>query len=331
MPSLSPRENYLRVLNHQEAEYVPFINTDLAWCGYMKLNSDVGNEDSNFVDGFGVPWVGSESTGGAMMPAPGKFILKDVTQWKKTVAIPDLEQYDWKKMAEEEEAFFKIDREKQVVEFVNTTGVWNRLAALMGFEEALVAILEEPEACNELFTAITDYKVKLAEKAAKYFKPDIFCAYDDIATELNLFMSPQTYRSLIQPHHKRYFSAIRNCGMIPLQHICGRAESCVEDYIDAGAAGWNSIQPTNDIAGLLDKYGDRFVFEGGYDSTGKPGRPYATPEEVEAEIERCFREYGGKKGFVFAGGVMNPYDSAHAETLMQVVLATTNRLRFFGK
>ncbi|MDR1179482.1 MAG: hypothetical protein LBK44_03160 [Spirochaetales bacterium] len=335
MPSLSPRENFLRALNHEETEYVPFVYpgndmsvSDIAYCGFWGLSSDVGNADSNFIDGFGVPWEGSESTGGAVMPAPGKFILKDVTQWKKSITIPNLENYDLDKMVADAAGFFTVDRDRQALAFMNTTGVWNRLAALMGFEEALVAILEEPEACNELFTAITDYKVQLAEKAAKYFKPDIFYAYDDIATELNLFMSPQTYRSLIQPHHKRFFTAIRNFGMIPVHHICGRAEICVEDYIDAGAAAWSSVQPTNDIAALLDKYGDRLAFEGGYDTTGKPGCPDVTPEEVVAEVERCFRDYGNKKGFIFAPFLVTSFDRDYIEKLNLIMLETTNRLRF---
>jgi hypothetical protein len=35
----------------------------------------------------------------------------------------------------------------------------------MGFEEACIALLEEPEAVNDLFTVITDNKIAFAEIA----------------------------------------------------------------------------------------------------------------------------------------------------------------------
>jgi uroporphyrinogen-III decarboxylase len=263
------------------------------------------------------------------MPVPREFILKDVTQWKKTISLPDVEGFDWQKFAEQEYALFNINRDTQVLHFLSTTGVWERIAALMGFEEAMIAMLEEPEACNELFTAITDYKIKVAEKAAKYYKADVFVYFDDIATERNLFMSPETYRTLIKPHHKRLSNAIKNFGMIPVQHTCGHAELCVEDYIETGADAWHMVQPSNDIAGILDKYGDKFSIEGGFDTTGKPGYPGASIEEVIAEVERCFRDYGDKKGFIFSGFLLGAVEKV--EEKYAAITETVNRLRFAGE
>jgi hypothetical protein len=329
MPDLTPKENYLRALRHEETEYVPFAaGGDTASFGIF-CPADRGQESTNFLDGFGVRWVSSESAAGGQIPAPGEFVLKDITQWKKTITIPDVEQYDWEKFAEKDFAATSPDHDKKAFSFVSTNGVWERLAALMGFEEAMIALVEEPDACNELFAAITDFKLRLAEKVAKYYRCDVFVNFDDIATERNLFMSPETYRALIKPHHKRLNDGIKNLGMLPVQHTCGHAELCIEDYIETGAASWNAVQPTNDIAGLLDKYGDRFSFEGGYDSTGKPGYPNATVEEVVAEVERCFREYGGKKGFMFSPVLLGSVTAFKEK--MAAVIERANMLRFAGK
>jgi hypothetical protein len=290
---------------------------------------DHGDESAGIPDGYGVRWASSEAAAGGQVPAPGEFILKDVTTWKKTITIPDVKQYDWQKLAEKESSIIPADRDKQAVCFLCTNGVWERIAALMGFEEAMVALVEEPDACNELFTAITDFKLRLAEKVVTYYQCDAFINFDDIATERNLFMSPETYRTLIKPHHKRLNDGIINLGMIPVQHTCGHAEICVEDYIETGAAAWNTVQPTNDIAGLLDKYGGRFSFEGGYDSTGKPSYPDATVEEAVAEVDRCFREYGDKKGFMFAPlilGTVKDFAEKNA-----AIAERANKLRFAGK
>jgi uroporphyrinogen-III decarboxylase len=337
MPSLSPKENYLRALRHEEYEYVPSYwfslpGGDAAGAGFL-TPTEHGQASNNFTDFFGVKWVASDSAVGGMMPAPREFILRDVTQWKKTITIGNIDSFDWEKTAEEESTLFKIDRDRQAVAFFCANGVWERLASLMGFEEAMVALVEEPEACTELFTAITDFKIKQAERALKYYKADVFVNFDDIATERNLFMSPETYRRLIKPHHTRLYQEIRNMGMIPVQHTCGHAELCVEDYIETGTAAWNSIQPTNDIAGILDRYGDRFCVEGGFNTNGKPGRPDATVDEVKAEVERCFRDYGEKRGFVFWPSLLSSTDGDSKDFAAKnaAIVETANRLRFTGK
>jgi hypothetical protein len=329
MPDLSSRENYLRALRHEETEYTPFAGADIIRC-VASLPADRGNQTSNFLDGFGVRWAASDFAVGGLLPEPGEFILKDITRWKTDISIPDLEQYDWQKFAGENDAA-TVKRDKLAVGYYCHTGIWERIAALMGFEEAMIALVEEPEACSELFAAITDFKIKLVEKVAKYFKPDFFVNFDDIATAQNLFMSPETYRALIKPHHKRLNDAVWSRGFIPVQHTCGHAELCVDDYIETGAAAWSAVQTSNDIAALLDNYGDKFTFEGGFDSSGKPGRPDATIEEVKAEAERCFREYGGKKGFIFSGSSLAAVSNKDAADKTAAIRETFNALRFAGK
>jgi hypothetical protein len=334
MPSLSSRENYLRTLRHEKNEYVPIgwglgPDSDATMVGVFSP-TDRGQEFTNGIDGYGVRWVASESAVVGTIPAPGEFILKDVTRWKKDITIPDVEKYDWPKLVEQEYTFFNINRDKQALCFL-ISGVWMRLTYLMGFEEAMVALLEEPEACNELFTALTDHYIRMAEKAAKYYKADVFINGDDIATERNLFMSPDTFRNLIKPHWMRLHNAVKNLGMIPVQHICGHAEICIEDYIETGAEGWNATQPTNDIVGILDKYGDRFCIEGGWDTNGKPSQPGASIEEVKVEVERCFREYGDKKGWIFWPSILASTGMKDIDAKNAVILETANKLRFAGK
>lgn len=178
MPSLSPRENYLRALRHEETEYVPCgLGMDTAIVGILHP-VNLGQGSTNYMDGFGVRWAMSEAAIGGLIPAPGKFILKDVTQWKKSISIPDVDKYDWEQFA----------------------------------------------------------------------------------------------------------------GM---------------------------------------EYGSKFCLEGGYDITGKPGHPEATIEEVKAEVERCFRDYGGEKGYIFLYFLLQSANSNFAEKTAAVI-ETANRIRFAG-
>jgi 4-hydroxy-3-methylbut-2-en-1-yl diphosphate synthase IspG/GcpE len=54
--------------------------------------------------------------------------------------------------------------------------------------------------------------------------------------------------------------------------------------------------------GLIEKYGDRIGFIGGFDSNGPVGRESATPEAVDAEVMRCLDSYGKwHRGYCFFG------------------------------
>jgi hypothetical protein len=147
---------------------------------------DVEDASNGFVDGFGVHWESSSSAPGGLIPEPGNFILKDITRWKKDITIPDVEKYDWEKIVGDGSGRFPVDRDKAAFAIIGNCGLWERLAALMGFEGAMIAMMEEPEACYDLLSAITDYKIALAKKAAQYFKPDTFINFEDIATPRNL-------------------------------------------------------------------------------------------------------------------------------------------------
>jgi hypothetical protein len=115
MPSLSPKENYLRCLRHEEYEYVPLdpftIGGDAGIAG--PFPPDHGDASTGFVDGFGVRWVTSPFAPGGLIPEPGQFILSDVTRWKKDITIPDVEDYDWEKIADDGMGSFPFDHDQK--------------------------------------------------------------------------------------------------------------------------------------------------------------------------------------------------------------------------
>jgi len=293
--SLSPRENYLLAMEHKPTEFIPLGMLDTTFIGFMH-EYEKGPEGGG-KDGFGVNWVYPEHRGiNGPIPEPDNFVLKDITRWKKDVTFPDLDAFDWEKAAETELAPF--NRDMVVVEFATGNAQFERLAALMGFEGALLAMVLEPEATFELLSAITDFKIEIMKKVAKHYKPDTFVFHDDIATERSLFMSPDTYRQLIKPNHTRLCDAIWEAGIIPVQHTCGKADECIDDYVETGAAAWTVVQSPNDIVGILTKYKGKFTLIGGFDWQGPPGLPDATQEVIDAEVHRMLNEYSHLDGFI---------------------------------
>jgi hypothetical protein len=73
--------------------------------------------------------------------------LEDITEWKKKINIPDADACDW---AKEAEICAAVDREKTAVSYFMAVGVFERVVTFMGFENALIAMVEKPDAVNEL-------------------------------------------------------------------------------------------------------------------------------------------------------------------------------------
>lgn len=305
-PKFDFKANYLNFLNHKPTALIPNSFVGNKVMGFGALNGpsiEKGNQFGDCVDGFGIRWEYPQSGGGAAIPDVNCTVMDDVTEWREKVHIPNPAEFDWKAAYEMEcRMIGEPKRDCEVVEFGFGNGVFERLAALMGFEDALIAMAMDPEETYALFEAITDYKVASLDYIIEAYHPDVITYFDDVATERNLFMSPEAYRELIKPHHKRFAQECIKRGIKPIFHCCGHAEAIVEDMIDCGWVAWSSVQISNDICKLIETYGDRFGFIGGYDSNGVPAREDATTEIVKTEVHRCLDTYGKyHRGYSFFG------------------------------
>lgn len=297
------RENYLALLRHEKPDFTPCFFTSNISCGFGATTGPWYEKgpNGNGLDGFGVRWSTTLEGGGAPTPAQNSAVLDDATEWE-TLTFPDLDAFDWEGVSAKELA--GGNRNEQCVDFGMGNGVFERLLCLMGAENALCSFYEEPEATHDLLTAITDYKIRELEYIKKYYNPDVVTNYDDIATSTSLFLSPDLYREFIKPQHTRLHQAIIDIGAIPLFHCCGKVDTVIEDFIETGASGWTSAQVSNDLEGIMAKYGDRLAVIGGLDSTGPAGKLGATEADIRAEARRCITTYGKYDAYALFGPLL---------------------------
>ncbi len=306
---MNTRENYLAFLNHEPVDWIPVLGVDMYMLGGQAETWENGPVGQEGLDGFGNNWVPTEGANGQPALDPKIIPITDVCDWENQLVLPDLDAIDWQSYADQQLA--QVDRNEKVVEYHTWNSTYLRLGHLLGFEEALCAFYEEPEATLALCEKLADYKIALLERVNHYLKPDTYVHYDDVATARSLFMSPEIYRKFIKPAHTRMNNAAREMGIIPEIHICGKCEDIIEDVIEEGSVAWQSAQPSNDLVGILEKYGDKISVLGGYDTQGAPGQMDAAPEVVEQEVIRCMREYGQfGKSYGFFGFKMGGMDPA---------------------
>ena len=289
---MTRRENMLAIYRHEKHDHIG-SGMDLAHVGgdaEVFENGPRGGAGGK--DWFGMEWARTASGFGGGTPSPGKVMLPDVREWRRYVRFPDVSRYDWAGQAREQLA--AVDRERQVVDYGCWNGPFLRLVDMMTMVEGLCALLEEPEACEELLTAITDYRIGTLPYIKKYFDPDVVTLYDDFAHERGLFVSPETYRELIAPQHRRWAEAVRSYGMIADMHVCGRPEQVVDSFPDEGFDAWQIAQPENDLVRLQQTVGSRLAFIGCIDMQAKWIPPGHTPTEAElrAKVREAIERYG---------------------------------------
>lgn len=297
---LTPKQNVLEVLNWGKPEYIPMTFEAFRIVGPLadELLEEPFRESGT--DPFGIKWIVTPE--GAMVDT-SCILLEDIADWKEKVIFPDLNKIDITEAAKIE--LKDADRENQLISFYYPCGLFERLAAFMGFEEALISLVTDPESCHEFFEAMTEYKIKAIEKIYETYKPDILVYFDDLATARGTFMSPDTYRSVIKPHHRRIAEFVKSKGMIFEQHTCGRCEDLLEDYVEIGAAAWQPAQCMNDLEGIQKKFKGRLVIEGGWDSSGPCSYMNASEEDLCREIRRNIDTYGKNSGFILMPVLLN--------------------------
>ncbi|MBS5522624.1 MAG: hypothetical protein KHX56_10170 [Clostridiales bacterium] len=299
--ALTERENFFIAYNHKKPAWVPNFYEAYAPMGASVLNNQ-GDYMKGGKDMFGAKWICTEDTGWQAIPDPYEHVLEDITEWKKYIEFPDLDAMDWEGAAARDLA--RVDRNEKVVACFGMEGNFNRLQSLMGTCEALIAMLEEPEAVYEFFEAHTKFKMKTIEKIAYYYKPDIYVNGDDVCSGDGLFFSKAMYDDLIKPFEMMLGKTAVNCGLILEHHVCGNAEAIIPDIVETGATVWQTAQIMNDLNKIKADYGDRLLIHGGWDSTGPHNFEGASEESVRQATRKAIDDYGKDGNFALFPIVM---------------------------
>ena len=310
---MTKRENALTALQGKKPESVPcFYSACQIIPPASALESPPMGSGAGY-DGYGVHQTPTESAGGMYTPTPGippVLELEKIEDWKKIVHFPDYSQVDFKTISEQERAFFHLDKNNFVQDLFCPNGIFERLHFLMGFENAMIAIMEEPEIVSDIVGAIADKKIEFIYKAAEYYKPDYFTYLDDYAHINGLFISKDTFREIFKPHYQRIVKACKETEMTFKTHCCGKMETLLDDFLDMGVTALDPVQCCNNIPEMKKKTLGKAGIMGGLDVQNVVDITASSEEDIRREVRRCIDEYAPDGGYMIYGASLHMYNPA---------------------
>lgn len=222
-------------------------------------------------------------------------VLKDVTKWKECVKAPSV-FYTEEEWAPAITHANSVDRNDKFVTAFRAPGIFEMTYHLMGMENALVSLYEEPEAMQELIDYIVEYELACAKQVIDHMHPDALFHHDDWGSQISALISPKMFKEFFSPAYKKVYGFWKDNGVELIVHHSDCYEATlvpqmIEMSIDIWHIGAKSI---NNIPELIKKYGGQITFMGDIDS-GVVDHPGWSREEiakyVKISCKRCGKLY----------------------------------------
>ena len=298
---MTGRENMELVWQHKQPEWVPMINTD----AQMIITPEINDRPlfMNGKDDFGVEWELDPAHPELMTHVkPGCELFDDITEWKKHVTFPSCKDKNWEAAAMRTKAMWaKKDQIQGYV--VGNMGGFERICALMGHVNGMMAMYDDEEAFAEFIEAYADYRIEQMEYFKKYLDVDFLMMHDDWGNQNNMFFSPDMWRKFFKEPERRMVKRCQELGMHYMHHSCGYIEPIIGDMVEIGIEAWHGGAPSNNLKKIKAEYGDKLIFAGCVDpQVTDTGR--ATEEEIRADVRRAIDTLGKGGGLMISSAVM---------------------------
>lgn len=214
--------------------------------------NDNPSYDSNITRSswFDLEWEFVPTAGGATVK-PGSPKVPDIAEWEKYITMPSLDDIDWDSLEKRNVSYFNSDKSN---ELHIPTGSWERLMSLLDVENAAVALIDEEqqEGVHRFLNAYTDLICGLINRVKDHCNIDGVLIHDDWGHQRGPFFSVDTAREMLLPYLKRITKTCHDRGLYYEQHSCGKNESFIELYIEAGVDLY-CPQTINDFDVILQK------------------------------------------------------------------------------
>ncbi|MBQ8611911.1 MAG: hypothetical protein IJ412_09455 [Oscillospiraceae bacterium] len=322
------KERFTRMYEHREADRVPII--DSPWAGtirrWQREGMPVGMDWVDYFDTDKIAGIGVDIT-----PRYEEKVLEDTDRYqivtsnwgvtmkhfKEEDSSPEFLDFKVVDEASWAEAKARMTLDDDRIPWDMLKKNYDRWVAegrwiignfwfgfdvthswMMGTENLLMAMIDEPELVQDMFATYLDRCMKLFERIwdAGYHFDEVHWP-DDMGYKGTTFFSPATYRQMVQPFHKAAVDWAHNKGIYARLHSCGNIMSLVPDIV---ATGMDALNPLEVKAGmdaikLKKEYGDKLVLHGGINAV-----LWDDADAIIAEIDRVVPILKENGGFIFS-------------------------------
>ncbi len=280
------------------------IDTRTLRLGQFKGGGRRPIDDDTFMDIWGTTWKRAEgnfhiNVDGAFQKSDPKIEILETFSWPDP-NDPGL----YEGLRERAEALRKNTDFAIVLTLIYGNGILKQCTNMRGFAELLMDLYENPEFAGRLLDKMTDISIRIAQNALDAVGEDVDVVYyaDDLGHQQSTLMSPQIYRKLVKPRHKRFFDAVKSRSKAKiLMHSDGAIYTLIEDLMEIGVDALNPVQVSArnmDPVRLKKEFGGRLAFWGAIDT--RDVLPFKSPQEVREEVRKMIDLMGRGGGYVLA-------------------------------
>lgn len=166
-----------------------------------------------------------------------------------------------------------------------------------GIENLLVDMVDHPRFVHELMDGIVDLHLKTMDVLMDRVPMDAYVGGDDWCDQRTAIMGLQRWREFIKPRLAKIVAHCHEHGLPCIYHVCGNVLPLVDDLLEIGLDGLESLQPeATDILALKERTRGRMVLIGGMGVQST--MPFGTPGEVRAAAMQLVRDMGKDGGYV---------------------------------
>jgi len=280
------------------ALHVDVIHAPRAFGGCQTIKTI---SENSFLDEWGVQWHKLEK---------GHYYVKDAP-FKNEATPSAVKKHNWpdpKNMVNVKGLAQAIKKIRQQTDYAVSLELQARVMSigqfLCGFEDWMADLALNQDFVQALLEQTTQIQMQanditLAEVGDLV---DIVYTADDLGSQKGPLISPQTVKSLFNPHFKRLWDHIRkNTPAKLLHHSCGSVYAFIPDFIEMGVDALNPIQVSAkdmDPAKLKAEFGKDITFWGGVDT--RYVMPRGTTRDVRDEVALRIKQMAPGGGFVLA-------------------------------
>ena len=191
----------------------------------------------------------------------------------------------------------KYGKEKAIVG--RDVDIYGCLMAPFGgdYNHQLIMTSLAPDEIKKMYAPCLEQNKKLLDRYAAH---NVLIAMQgqDFGMNSGCIISPTVLREVFFPFIQMVNQEIANRNMVPFFHCCGNIWDIIEDFIQSGYKGYQSIQKSAgmDWKKLKDRYGSKLTLWTGIQCETLIS---GTMEETEKEVRQALKDLMPGGGFIF--------------------------------